>query len=78
MMLRVDPELVDMKHAKGVVPDLPLHVDWKWSFEEITPHGVTGDPTKATREKGERMNDALVSHLVDFVRELDERDWKIP
>ncbi len=77
MMLRVDPSLVDMEKAKGVVPDLPKHVDWKWTFDEITPYGVTGDPTKATPEKGEAMNDALVKLLVDLVEELDEKDWKI-
>jgi creatinine amidohydrolase len=77
MMLRVDPSLVDMEKAVGVVPDLPAHVDWKWTFDEITPHGVTGDPTKATQEKGAAMNDALVNLLVDLVKELDEKDWKI-
>jgi len=77
MMLRVDPSLVDMEKAVGVVPDLPEHVDWKWTFDEITPHGVTGDPTKATQEKGAAMNDALVNLLVDLVKELDEKDWKI-
>jgi creatinine amidohydrolase len=77
MMLRVDPSLVDMEKAKGVVPDLPKHVVWKWTFDEITPYGVTGDPTKATPEKGAAMNDALVKLLVDLVEELDEKDWKI-
>lgn len=77
MMLRVDPSLVDMEKAKGVVPDLPKHVDWKWTFDEITPYGVTGDPTKATPEKGAAMNDALVKLLVDLVEELDEKGWKI-
>jgi len=77
MMLRVDPSLVYMEKAKGVVPDLPKHVDWKWTFDEITPYGVTGDPTKATPEKGAAMNDALVKLLVDLVQELDEKDWVI-
>jgi creatinine amidohydrolase len=77
MMLRVDPSLVDMEKAKGVVPDLPKHVDWKWTFDEITPYGVTGDPTKATAEKGAAMNDALVKLMVDLVQELDEKDWKM-
>ncbi len=75
MMLRVNPSLVDMGKARGVVPELPKHVDWKWTFDEITPYGVTGDPTKATPEKGAAMNDALVKLLVDLVKELDEKDW---
>jgi creatinine amidohydrolase len=77
MMLRVDPGLVDMDRARGVVPDLQPHVEVKWTFDELTPYGATGDPTKATREKGKLMNDALVSLLVDFVAEMDEKDWEI-
>jgi len=77
MMLRVDPSLVDMSRAQGVVPDLPEHVEWKWRFNEITPYGVTGDPTKATPEKGRLMNDALVDLLVDQVKTLDEKNWEI-
>jgi creatinine amidohydrolase len=77
MMLRVDPSLVDMSRAQGVVPDLPEHVEWKWRFNEITPYGVTGDPTKATPEKGRLMNDALVDLLVDHVNMLDVKNWEI-
>jgi len=77
MMLRIDPSLVDMGKARGVLPDLPKHVDWKWTFDEITPYGVTGDPTKATPEKGAAMNDALVKLLVDLVNELDAKNWTI-
>jgi creatinine amidohydrolase len=77
MMLRVAPELVDMGRARGVVPDLPEHVQVKWVFNELTPYGVTGDPTKATKRKGEMMREALVELLVSFVEEMDERDWEL-
>lgn len=76
MMLRVAPELVDMDKARGVVPLLPSHVEWKWTFDELTPHGVTGDPTKATKEKGILMNQALVTLLVEFIKNLDKKQWK--
>jgi len=76
MMLRVAPELVDMGRARGVVPDLPAHVQVKWVFNELTPYGVTGDPTKATKRKGEMMREALVELLVSFVEEMDERYWE--
>ncbi|MBN2335605.1 creatininase family protein [Candidatus Bathyarchaeota archaeon] len=76
MMLRVDPSLVDMGRARGVVPDLPAHVEVKWTFDELTPYGATGDPSKATRRKGELMHDALVDLLVDFVKKMDERGWE--
>ncbi|MBA7600339.1 Creatinine amidohydrolase [subsurface metagenome] len=75
MMLAVAPELVEMDRARGVVPDLPLHVQVKWNFDELTPYGVTGDPTKATEGKGRLMRDALVELLVEFVGEMDEKGW---
>ena len=77
MMLRVAPELVNMSKAKGHIPDLPAHVQVKWLFREITPYGVTGDPTKATSEKGILMWDTLVNHLVDFLEEMDRNGWEV-
>ena len=77
MMLAVAPELVDMSRARGVVPELPMHVQVKWRFDELTPYAVTGDPTKATEEKGRRMRDALVDLLVSFLRDMDRREWKL-
>lgn len=76
MMLKVAPDLVDMEKAIGVVPDLPAHIQVKWTFNELTPHGVTGDPTKATKKKGAKMSDALVKHLVEFINAMDKKNWK--
>jgi len=76
MMLAVAPELVEMSRARGVVPELPLHVQVKWRFDELTSYGVTGDPTKATTEKGRMMRDALVELLVSFLQEMDRRGWE--
>lgn len=76
MMLAVAPELVEMEKARGVVPELPLHVQVKWTFEELTPYGVTGDPTKATAEKGHQMREALVDLLVSFLEEMDKKGWE--
>jgi len=77
MMMAVAPELVDMSRARGVVPKLPAHVQIKWRFDELTTHGVTGDPTRATAEKGRLMRDALVDLLVSFIRDMDGRGWKL-
>jgi creatinine amidohydrolase len=77
IMLAVAPELVDMERARGVVPNLPAHVQVKWRFDELTPYAVTGDPTKATPEKGKLMRDALVDIMVKFVEEMDGKDWEI-
>ncbi|UCE44517.1 MAG: creatininase family protein [Candidatus Bathyarchaeota archaeon] len=76
IMLATNSELVSMKHAKGAVPDLPSHIQIKWTFEELTPYGATGDPSRATKEKGEKMMKVLVNHIVSFIKEMDKKDWK--
>ena len=77
MMLKVAPELVNMSRAKGHIPALPEHVQVKWLFKEITPFGVTGDPTKATSEKGILIWNTLVDYLVNFIEEMDRDNWDI-
>ena len=77
MMLAVAPELVEMRRAQGAIPELPLHVQVKWRFDELTTHGVTGDPAKATVEKGRMMRDALVELLVSFLLEMDRSRWEL-
>jgi creatinine amidohydrolase len=76
MMLHIDPSLVDLSRARGIVPDLPNYVEVKWTFDELTPYGTTGDPSKATSEKGRLMGESLVNLLVDFIERMDERDWE--
>jgi creatinine amidohydrolase len=77
MMLKINPNLVNMKKARGVVPELPSYLEWKWTFNEITPYGVTGDPTKATVEKGKRMENALVKHTVEIIKKMEQNNWSI-
>ena len=76
MMLRVAPESVNMSRVKGIIPALPEHVQVEWLFGEITPFGVTGDPSKATSEKGILMWDAIVNHLIGFIEEMDKAGWQ--
>ncbi len=75
IMLAINPKLVEMKYAKGAVPELPSHVQIKWVFEELTPYGATGDPSKATKEKGEKMMKALIDHVTSFIEEMDKKGW---
>lgn len=66
-----EPEL-----AKGYVPDnLPPYLDIKWDFSELTDTAATGDPTKATAEKGKLMADALAGAMVDAIQQLDQLGW---
>ncbi len=74
--LAIAPELVDMEAAKGVVPKLPEHIKIVWTFDELTPYGATGDPTKATKEKGEKMLNVIVDFLVKFIEEMDAKNWE--
>ncbi len=76
LMMAVRPDLVKLEYAKGVVPDLPQHIQIKWNFEELTPYGVTGDPTKASREKGEKIKKALVDLVVSFLKDMDAKNWE--
>jgi creatinine amidohydrolase len=68
-------ELVHMDRARGVVPKLPPDIDIKWDFAELTDCGATGDPTKATAAKGEKMEKALVDAVVRFFRTMDACGW---
>ncbi len=74
--LALFPELIEMEYAKGVVPVLPEHVEIKWNFAELTNTGATGDPSKATVAKGQKMVEVLVKEVVRFFREMDDKDWK--
>lgn len=73
--LALFPELMEMQHARGVVPNLPDNVEIKWNFAELTNTGATGDPTRATAEKGRKMVDVLLKAIVDFIKDMDARDW---
>jgi len=76
MVLNLRPDLVNMKKSRGILPHLPPEIEIKWIFDEITPYGVTGDPTKATAEKGKKMKEALVNHIVSFIKKMDEKNWE--
>lgn len=45
-------------------------VGWYAHTSQISPLGVLGDPTKGTKEKGERMWQVMIKHLVEFVEDL--------
>jgi creatinine amidohydrolase len=69
-------EWVDMQYAEGVVPNLPPNVDIKWLFSELTDCGATGDPTKATAEKGAKMEEVLINLIEDFIKSMDACNWR--
>jgi len=83
MMLACRPELVDMKKAvkdetniemaKKLTGGKPKNMPHAYRpFTVWTKTGVMGDATKATKQKGEKILDAVVNNIVDFLNQVDE------
>jgi creatinine amidohydrolase/Fe(II)-dependent formamide hydrolase-like protein len=77
--LAVRPQLVDMASAARFVPQFSSRyldftarrsVEWYARTARISPSGVLGDPTRASREKGEKMCEVMVRNLVELVEDL--------
>jgi creatinine amidohydrolase/Fe(II)-dependent formamide hydrolase-like protein len=73
------PHLVQMEKAERFVPEFSSRylnftakrsVEWYARTARISPSGVLGDPTKASREKGEHMWKIMIRNLVELVEEL--------
>ncbi len=54
--------------------DLPVQIVGK--FELISPIGYSGNPANGTEEEGQTIINALTSHVVPFIRQLDKNGWK--
>jgi creatinine amidohydrolase len=56
-----------------VIPDMlapPPKASVSYNFKEITDSGVVGYSTKATKEKGKLIADAVLERLVNFIIEI--------
>lgn len=85
-MLYAHPELVNMNKARRVcgkvIPSSFVSSDnfatgnkvkivkSKEDQRKMTDYGNIGDPTKASREKGERLFNAVVDNTVNFIQEI--------
>jgi creatinine amidohydrolase len=88
VMLALHPDLVHMERAvkeferpvmEGVKQEGSFkvlfknrHVNFYCLSKELTNSGVMGDPTHATREKGEIIVKAWVDLICDFIKEFKE------
>lgn len=72
-------ELVDISKAESFIPDFSSRylnftqkrsIDWYTRTARISKSGVLGDPTRASRKKGEAIWELIISNLVRFVEEL--------
>lgn len=73
------PHLVNMKKARKSVPKFSSRyldfsskhsVEWYARTAKISPSGVMGDPSRATREKGARIWAIMVRNLVELVEHV--------
>jgi creatinine amidohydrolase/Fe(II)-dependent formamide hydrolase-like protein len=77
--LAVRPHLVQMDKARKFVPKFSStyldfssrrSVEWYARTSRLSRSGVLGDPTRASREKGEAMWSVMIEHLVVLVEHL--------
>jgi creatinine amidohydrolase/Fe(II)-dependent formamide hydrolase-like protein len=77
--LATRPQFVHMGKARRSVPRFSSRyldfsskrsVDWYARTAKISSSGVMGDPTKATREKGDQIWQVMIRNLVEFVEQL--------
>jgi len=77
--LATRPYLVRMSEAREFVPEFSSRyldfsskrsVEWYARTAKISKSGVLGDPTKASREKGEKYWDIMIRNLVEFVEDI--------
>jgi len=77
--LAIRPSLVRLEAAKKFIPRFSSRylnftskrsVGWYAHTSRISPTGVLGDPTKASREKGKRMWELMIRNLAEFVEDI--------
>lgn len=77
--MAVRPELVNLEDAECQVPrDVIRLSEFStiiWDISEITKTGATGDSTKATLKKGERMLRVVIDYLVELILGMESNNW---
>jgi creatinine amidohydrolase len=87
VMLYIKPELVDMTKATWIPLKTPLegmnsisHSTHKFKNinisiplfgEEVSEIGVYANPTKASKERGEKLFNTMIDYLVEFVKNFE-------
>lgn len=79
IMMAIRPELVDITRAVSQVPETVIRINKTtgiiWDIKEVTETGATGDPTKASVEKGNQMLDILVDLVSGGIEEMNRIGW---
>jgi creatinine amidohydrolase len=63
--------LPKLKYTKIGFKEAGPKVSWAFRTKEISSTGVIGDPTKASKEKGEKAWKLAIERLAEFLKELD-------
>ena len=71
--LELFPDLMDMKEARGMVPEVDPFVSEIWTFDEITRHGASGAAKRGTKEKGEKILQAVLDYMVPYMQRFEEQ-----
>lgn len=72
LILYKHPELVKMDRVKDCVPGVPRDYLNYGSIFRFSKYGVWGKPSLATKEKGQKIFDALVEKSVQYVNDVSE------
>ncbi|RLF14170.1 MAG: hypothetical protein DRJ66_06535 [Thermoprotei archaeon] len=70
IMLYLRPDLVRKESAKDYIPHVTRDYLDYLSMLDISPYGVWGEPTKATKEYGEKLLNNIVKEAIDYVSEV--------
>lgn len=69
-IMHTHPHLVKGE-GKAEYPDFPVGILVR-NKRKFWPNGVWGDPTKASAEKGKRLEEIVVKKIVEFVKRMEE------
>ena len=67
-------KLPESKYTKIGLKEKGPRVYWGFRTKEISETGVIGDPTKASKEKGEKAWEIAIERLADLLTELDKME----
>jgi creatinine amidohydrolase len=71
--LKLFPDLMNMKEARGMVPTVDPFVTEIWTFDEITRHGASGAPRRGTPKKGDLIVQGVLDYMVPYMQRFEEQ-----
>lgn len=69
---KAELKLPESKYTKIGLKEAGPKVSWSFRTREISETGVISDPTKASKEKGEKAWSLAIDRLADLLKEFDK------